>query len=284
MEVVASSSSVKPVANTDVIADRRFAEQLRAIERLKQFLFDENVLIPPERLASLDFGPLNNLKHGTGGRSPTESEWRTLDTMLSGLVSFLTPELRWKLRVKQLGFYFRQMPLIALGIAVLATTYYVMFPSFITNDQSLGYLASYWGSLVVWTISQGILGACAFLGVSVVTARTARQGTTSDPLGLSIDITDQNILTIRIILGAMFAFLIGLPLSYEGLTTIIKSLWPSAPTPGAATGSTSISLSDYVFLLAPFMFGFSTSLVLGVLNRIVRAINTLLGISSETQS
>lgn len=167
--------------------------------------------------------------------------------------------------------------MIALGIAVLAIFYYMTFETLFKLQPREGlWDVFFMVSLIVWTVSQGVLGACAFLGVSVVTARTARQGTTSDPLALAIDITDKNILTIRIILGAMFAVLLGLPLSYKGMSTISNNLF--------GNGATSLpNLTNYVFLLAPFMFGFSTSLVLGIFGRIVKSINTLLGMSSETQ-
>lgn len=282
MNATASRSSATSSSTSDSIADLRFAGQLRGVEKLKEFLFEEKVLIQPDQLESLDLGPLNNLKYDAAGRSPSEAEWRALDKTLSGLVPLLTPELRWKLRIKELEFFFRKMPLIALGIAVSALFFYVLFPQFFGNSLSTwGWNTYYFISLIVWTISQGVLGACAFLGVSVVTARTAKQNTASDPLALAIDITDQNILTIRIILGAMFAFIIGLPLSYKGIDTIVKNLFPASGIQSQPPSSA--QLKDYVFLLAPFMFGFSTSLVLGIFSRIVKSINTLLGISSETQ-
>lgn len=280
MEANALPPAATPDAQTNAISDARFAEQLRIVERLKQFVFDEKVSIGPDRLEAIDLGVLNNLKFGATGRLPTEDEWRTLDKLLSSLVSLLTPELRWKLRIKELKFFFETMPLMALGVAVLATFYYSLYPQLLPGIKESDALwnISYLAALIVWTISQGVLGACAFLGVTIVTARTAVPITTSEPLAVAVDITDRSIVIIRIILGAMFAFLIGLPLSYRAMYTITRNVFEIDPSKGL---SSSDLLRDFLFLLAPFMFGFSTSLVLGIFNKIVRAINALLGISSE---
>ena len=67
----------------DGISDRRFAAQLEAIQKLKQFMFDEKVLLQADILESIDLGSLNNLKYAPNGRLPTEDEWKALDQKLA---------------------------------------------------------------------------------------------------------------------------------------------------------------------------------------------------------
>jgi hypothetical protein len=87
------------------ISDRRFAAQLEAIKKLKQFLFSEKVLLQTDIIESIDLGSLNNLKYAQNGRLPTEGEWKALDQKLASLTPLLTPTLRWKFRVGELQFF-----------------------------------------------------------------------------------------------------------------------------------------------------------------------------------
>jgi hypothetical protein len=94
-----------------VISDRRFNNQLVQVQSLKNFLFEEKVRFNPEQLDSLDLGALNNLRQGQFGRAPSSEEWRLLDEKLSVLASYLTDELRQKIRIRELGLFFGPMPL-----------------------------------------------------------------------------------------------------------------------------------------------------------------------------
>jgi hypothetical protein len=77
--------------------------------------------------------------------------------------------------------------------------------------------------MLVWTIAQGGLGSCAYLGTRVA-IKKAQGATESDLIRDSADITDINVLKIRIILGALFAFIIGLPVSFRALQMIYESM------------------------------------------------------------
>src|SRR5215469_663093 len=100
------------------ISDRRFAAQLEALKKLKEFLFDEKVLLQADTLEAVDLGPLNNLKYAPNGRLPTESEWKALDQKLAGLTPILTPALRWKLRIRELRFFFVTVPIVSMAASV----------------------------------------------------------------------------------------------------------------------------------------------------------------------
>jgi hypothetical protein len=126
--------AASPVAGSslaaDGISDQRFATQLETIKKLKQFLFDEKILLQADSLENIDLGSLNNLKYAPNGRSPTEDEWKALDQKLAGLTPLLTPALRWKLRIRELRFFFMTVPMFFMGITATATLSLALLKTF----------------------------------------------------------------------------------------------------------------------------------------------------------
>jgi hypothetical protein len=261
----------------NLINDEHFINQLLQIKKLKQFLFEEKVRFDPEKLTSIDLGLLNNLQYRSNGRSPSNGEWSLLDEKLSSLASYLNDDLRRKIRVRELGLFFRSMPLIFLSAAVLATICYPL-QGIVFEKNSLSFNFVFLILVVAWTIAQGGLGACAFLLTQIAIVRADSQATkgTDQPSIIEsiLDITDRNILRTRILLGALFAFLIGLPISVRSIEIIYQSFYPK-------DDSSSLSASDLGLTLVPFLLGFSTNLVLTILNRSLLSIQTLFGISSH---
>jgi hypothetical protein len=157
-----------------------------------------------------------------------------------------------------------------MGTTVVATFSLVLLMTFVERT-SVFFVAPYAIAFLLWTLSQGALGACAFLCVSAtVHALKERSGSTTVP---AIDVTDENILSIRVILGALFALLIALPIGGRSIVTVYDAFLETHPIP---------PVEDWITVLVPFMFGFSTPLVLAILNRIVGGIGSLFGVSSET--
>jgi hypothetical protein len=89
-----------------------------------------------------------------------------------------------------------------------------------------------------------------------------------------MDVTDENILSIRVILGALFAFLT-LPIGGRSVLVVYETFLETHSIP---------PIEDWIIVLLPFMFGFSTTLVLTIFNRIIGGISTVFGISSETMA
>ena len=252
------------------ISDRRFIKQLNEIHQLKQFLFEEKVKFDPANLGSIDLGELNNLGYRPTGRLPTPEEWLLLDEKLTALTAYLDDELRPKIRIRQLTSYFGLMPLVLLFIVAISTIAYALYPYMLTRDTFAWY-AIYFMTMLIWTISQGALGACAYLGTRI-TMKKSQGAPEADALSDAADITDLNVLRMRIILGSLFAFVIGLPISLQSLNNVANLLIDSSVKPTAA---------DFAFILAPFLLGFSTNLVLAILSRGVASIQTFFGISSS---
>jgi hypothetical protein len=255
----------------DCVSDRRFAEQLRALQNLKQFLFDEKVSLKTDTLEDIDLGSLNNLRYASnGGRLPTEGEWKLLDQKLAALAPLLTPALRWKARIRELRFFFVTVPICTMVTSVIATFFLALLMTF-GDGNTVFFTVSYVLMLLTWTISQGTLGACAFLCVNI-TVNSARERPSSDSVDHIIDLADENILVIRVILGALFA-LLAIPIGGRSILIVYKAFLATHPIP---------PIEDWVVVLLPFMFGFSTTLVLAIFNKIVGGVSAVFGISSET--
>ncbi len=248
------------------IANQRFIRQLDELRGLKEFLFEEKVQFKEDDLDSIDLEELNNLSYSTSGRVPTADEWRTLDEKLTKLASYLGDDLRRKIRLRELRVFFRTLPIIFLVLSVITSIVYLILPLF---PGSSAWRLSLWMLILsIWAISQGGLGACAFLGTSVITKSSIVNEPTPRE---SIDLTDHNFLIIRVILGTLFAVLLGLPFSPLGLNAFTGLYWSVPP-----------SESNLMFSLIPFLAGFSTNLVLVILGKFVVAIEAVFGLSGRT--
>jgi hypothetical protein len=134
---------------------------------------------------------------------------------------------------------------------------------------------SHW-KLLLWLaimstgeVAQGGLGACAFLGTSVI-MKGAIVGDVAPQE--TIDLTDRNFLIIRVILGTLFGVLLGLPFSPFGLNGFKEVYW---------TGKIAHSESNVLTSLIPFLAGFSTNLVLVVLGKFIVPIETVFRLSNR---
>jgi hypothetical protein len=271
---------------SNIICDKRFAAQLTELRRLKGFLLAEKNPFDAEQTKSIDIGPLNNLQYSSwrkASRLPTESEWRLLDEKLSVMASYLNDDFRYRLRIRELNNYFYAIPIWFISLSVAAIAYYFLYPQFVPFPSALA-TASFLGSLVVWTMSQGGLGACAFLGIRL--AMKDPKGVEGDLLPEEqADITDKNVLKTRILLGCLFAFIFGLPLSLNGLEGIRHFLLPSsAVVQSSSPGPATVNTADIIWIVAPFMIGFSIHLVLALLDRFVASMRTFFGIAGRQPS
>jgi hypothetical protein len=230
------------------INDKRFINQLDEVRKLKDFLFEEKVQFKSDQLDAIDLGPLNSLSYRASGREPEDAEWKLLDEKLSNLTSYLDENLRPKIRIRELSRFFGLIPLSLLLINAVLVMAYALFPLILTRD-SPAWQAAYNVTMLVWTIAQGGLGSCAYLGTRVA-IKKAQGATESDLIRDSADITDINVLKIRIILGALFAFIIGLPVSFRALQMIYESMNDQ---------TFSLKASDVAVMLVPFLLGFSTN-------------------------
>jgi hypothetical protein len=292
MDTLSSSLRNRPNPDPEAIRDRRFWQQLQNLHELKAFLISEDVSIPEAELDNIQLGGLDALFFSRNGRLPTEQERKELDKRSIGLVKYLNYPLRRRRRLNRLRPYFRTLPILFLTLAIAS----------LILDSSARYLhdeannATKLGTFLdlaanmLWLIALGGLGTCGYLGTRLMMeSRRAgaiappESGQAENPEHLAIpdsaeiDLTDVNLITTRIVVGILFSFILALPV-YQYHSYLHKLIMGAE---GVGSGSGTDILQDMGLTLLPFVLGFSTSLVLGIMERFVSAIGSLFGISSS---
>jgi hypothetical protein len=118
------------------------------------------------------------------------------------------------------------------------------------------------GCYFLWTALLGAIGAIAFLSMNTLSIQK----------DITFDVTNRSLLAVRIVLGSLFGFFLSMPFGFYSFVTFWDSLAHGTPTLGATNFSFETAL-----ILLPFVLGFSTSLVILVLNRFVESITVFFG-------
>lgn len=258
-------ASSRQDANSN-INDERFMDDLDQLKKLRSFLLQEAVVLSDPSV--LSFGELNLLRFDAKGRSPTLEEWSRLETLTRVLFSSLGDSLRQKFRLASIPWMLSVLPgvlgacsFVALILAIVAT-----------YKPLLGELGGPAVNVVpfylLWLLCMGAIGALAFVGMNALSVQA----------DITFDLTNRRLMALRVILGALFGMVLTLPFGFEAFFAFCKAIAtaagaPSSGDPGATAGLT----TQAVTLLMPFAFGFSTSLVILVLNQFVDAVQTFFG-------
>jgi hypothetical protein len=237
-------------AGTNDINDIRFMDDLEKLKQLRSFLIEQAVQLgPTER--TLSFGDLNLLRYRPNGRSPSLPEWMEMEQLTQELFGHLSDPLRRRFLYSNLPWWVAQVAVV-LGItAVVSLVVCTFLPRLYVLPFYLGWLASL-----------GAVGSLAFIGMNALAVQD----------DATFDLSSGKLLVLRITLGALFAVVLTLPFGFEGFLGFIDVLSFRGP-PKSDEG---IKL-DSLLLLLPFVLGFSTSLVIMVLNQFVEAIQSFFG-------
>jgi hypothetical protein len=127
-------------------------------------------------------------------------------------------------------------------------------------------------AVLSWTCALGGLGTSAFFGTSLLAQLAS--ATCNDQAKLK-EITDTYLRT-RLMIGILFAFVLGLPFGHLSLDTASTSLFKDVVwNPELFT--------TILHILAPCLLGFSTALVLSILERLIEGIKTTFGVGQPIQ-
>lgn len=269
----------------NAVNDERFWDQLSQVRALKRFLFQESVAFKATDLPHIGLEQLEAISFHTFGRTPNAQEWAVLDSKQSVLSSYLDARLRWKLKLSQLRVFFTTIPVIFLLIAVVALGLSLVRSIFFETPPSHLAACVYSAGVILWTLALGGLGACAFLGTTMISesARVsgllrASDANAAKPLNTDFDLTDRDLIWTRIVVGILFAFLLGIPLSAGSVGYVEHQI------AGGNIMTVELNqqlLQNITLTLLPFVIGFSTTLVLGVMDRCVATIRTVLGMTAQ---
>lgn len=278
------SHSASPQSPELRVNDRQFVRRLKQVQGIKKFLFDEKPVIDASKTELLGLCGLDQLRYGRRGRLPTPEEWTLLDRKLLELNSLLEADQRRKIRIRELRIFFKFAPILFLIFAVLSIVWYLTFPIMpifksLTWYRNVAYLFG----MATWGVTQGGLGACAFIGThvtirakrAVADRRNLEPRTASD---LDVDeFSDEDYLRMRIVMGCLFGFIFGFPTAPSALGVMITWLYNSS----ASEQPLAAHSVDFALLLIPFLAGFNSNLVLTVLNRFVSAVQILFGVTER---
>lgn len=248
------------------INDSGFITDLNRLRSLKSFLNNEAVVLPMSEDDSRALGDLFTLTPSFRGRPPTGVEWSELDRFNQLFFQRLTEAQRRRFLLGGIPQAFARLPFIFVGIAVLSLLASFIIPYFM---QNFGHAAAQpnWNRVAVlscylfWLISLGALGSIAFIGMNALSVQQ----------DITFDLLNPRLINLRIALGALFALVLTLPFGFDGYIKFLETVL------GVPNEKGPPSTFDTSMLIMPFLFGFSTSLVIMILNRLLEAAQSFFG-------
>jgi hypothetical protein len=249
------------------IADLDFMAQLTLLRDMKAFIYSRAVKLKPEDQRLLGFGKLNLLRAeiATGGRPATEDEWRELDERLQGLNALLSDAERREFRLSRTPGFVNWLAGLFLAFAVAALAVSIFPPNLDvlpTGGNSAAATLAGWqlAGYLTWLFCLGGIGSIAFIGVNALAIQA----------DATFDLANPGQVLRRVLLGALFGIVLALPFGYSYFLAFCNGM--------ADPGNHAIALEQGISLLVPFVLGFSSSLVMLVLNRLVQGAETVFGI------
>jgi len=237
-------------AESNDVSDEHFIRDLNRLKELRSFLIQEAINFGPDE-DTLSFGRLNLLQYKYGGRSPTQEEWSDVEQLTQILFRQLSEPLRRRFLLGEIPWWMAYLP-IGLAIVALVALYTAV-------ALHAGNILPYY---LIWLMSLGAIGSVSFIGMNALSVQQ----------DITFDLTKIRLMLLRITLGALFGLVLTLPFGYQGFRDFVTGLSGSTPS-----GGDSQKISQAMQLLFPFILGFSTSLVIMVLNRLVDAVQAFFG-------
>jgi hypothetical protein len=233
---------------------------------LRNFLYQEAVPLDPAGAAALEMGNLSALYLHPQGRNPTVQEWNQVEKQTQTIFLSLSPPLRRKFLMGGTPWVVAWLPVYFLGLAGFS-----LFFAVITIQQQdwpfFWMLLSY----LIWLATLGSVGALAFIGMNALSIQD----------DITFDLTNTRLMLLRVALGALFAVVLTLPFGYAEFLTfcarIAQPFQQLIAKPGSEPTDASVLTREAVFLLLPFVLGFSTSVVILILNQIIEAAQVFFG-------
>lgn len=251
------------------VSDLQFIGDLKALKNLRSFFIREAVSVSGSEALSLALGNLNRLYYEEGARRPTVAEWAQVEQLTQELFGYMTEPLRRKYILGTIPWWISALPILLTVVALVSLILSVSFgtqpflsvvdgkavPTLIMNtSQILPYYT-------LWLLSVGGIGAVAFIGMNALSVQQ----------DITFDLTNTRLMILRIVLGGLFALILTLPFGFEHYATFCfnigqgKFLSPDQVTTQA------------LMLILPFILGFSTPLVITILNQFVEAVQAFFG-------
>jgi len=241
------------------VNDPTFFQYVERLKELHNFLYQEAVPIPESEVSSLQMGNLRALHYDKDGRPPTADEWNQVERQTQAIYIFLSPALRRKFLMTGTPSIVLWMPVYLLSIAVIAIV--VPVATFNWGWLTTLILVFY----LIWLGALGAVGALAYVGMNALSIQD----------DVTFDLSSVRLITLRVVLGALFAVVLTLPFGYSNFIDFCRYL---ATYNGTLPNDIFQKLTAQALsLLLPFVLGFSTPSVILILNQLVDAVQTFFG-------
>ena len=261
-------------SDADLINDYPFMRDLKRLKELRSFLIQEAIGVSPQDTKPLSFGKLNSLRYDVTGRAPTQEEWAEVESQTQTLFRLLTDPLRRKFILGEIPSWIWGLP-IALALIALAA----LIAAIVVQDTGLFGIKSIGASTLpfylVWLMSLGAIGSVAFIGMNALSVQQ----------DITFDLSNRRLMILRIVLGALFGLVLTLPFGFEEFMKFVVGINRGGLVGGQEVPAQKISgvTTQAMLLLLPFILGFSTSLVIMILNRLVDAVQAFFGRTGATE-
>jgi hypothetical protein len=268
------------------IADRRFMHELGRLKALRNFVIQEGIALNSDKSDVLAFGNLNMLEQVPGwlpsfirGRAATRSEWDQLERQTEVIYRLMDENQRRKFNLGIVPWWIAWTPAIGailaanlLVLAIVAVGLSIQLPDNHPMRTSIAATALLCYS--VWLMVLGAVGSTAFIGMNVLSVQE----------DVTFDLTNRRLMVMRIVLGALFALILTLPFGFPGFVEFCKEIAKIGAAGAIDTGGKpdpSVLSQQAVLLLLPFILGFSTSLVIMILNQFIEGVQAFFGRKSS---
>lgn len=286
-----SRGNVMDSENDTAIADREFIRRVKRLRRLRDFIVSEGVEVDGDGTKALHLGRLNQLHLSRRGRPPSLEEWQALDSQVCVLFRLLRPDNRKKYLLREFPSWLTVIAALALVLSVVAFFVAIAPIGVASLIAELGRIAFTWldpmpqtvelGSFVLWVVCLSALGSIAFISVNALSIQN----------DATFDITNGKFVWLRIVLGILFGVIITLPSAYQmfiRFTQAMQALVWHGIASGAGKASVidtgelgSVSVTQIAILIFPFLVGFSASLFMAIITRMVAGIQSMFGIDGR---
>jgi hypothetical protein len=253
-----------------LINDHGFIKDLNALKELRSFVIREAVNV--EDPTALSFGRLDLLRYDANGVAPTQEDWSEVELHKRTLFSLLTEPLRRKFLLGEIPMWLAALPVAFAAVALLALYGAVHAATNPAAFMGKSILPFY----LVWVVLLGAIGSIAFIGMNALSIQR----------DITFDLTSRTLILLRIVLGALFGLVLTLPFGFPAFIQFIARMmgWPWDENWQKAWGATASDTKLALLLVLPFVLGFSTSLVIVVLNRLVDSAQAFFGRSGTSES
>lgn len=146
-------------------------------------------------------------------------------------------------------------------LALAALMACVLIPQFYSGSiDATKYKIAAMPFYLVWLMSMGAIGSIAFIGMNALLVQE----------DITFDLLNTRLISLRIALGSTFALVLAAPFAHDGFMKFLQNVL-------LIKENTSLNVSEGLALILPFVLGFSTSVVITILNRFIEASQTFFG-------